>query len=351
MVRSATALIGVVILAGFTFVQQVTTHTVVKGDTLWDLAQTYYGNPFEWRRIWEANRSQISDPNLIYPGWELSIPGKEAQVGNVSVEAPAAAETPESPAPLPSVADTAPSNAPTIFRHAQPARGMVVGSSEIPHLAVSRDDVYSAPWLVREGSEPHSVGILRSMAGATTNTYTPRRFDKVHLTFEGSAPPVGTSLRLFRATKTIAGVGRVMTPTGVVSINTVMGDSAVAVVTDEYYRIQLGDLVGLVPDFSLKPGQYAQAVGEGSEAMIVGFATNAVLESTGEVAFLDQGLDDGVAVGDEYELVNPSLGTHPVEGRLQVVGVTKDGAAARIVQITDAVFRQGVAVRLSRKMR
>ncbi len=354
MVRSATAFLAVVILAGFTFAQQVTTHTVVKGDTLWDLAQTYYGNPFQWRRIWNANRSQVADPNLILPGWVLTIPGKDAEVGKVSVETPEEAEAPSAPAqqaPLPAVADTVPDKSPTVFAQTQAAQGTVVGRIRAPHLAVSRSDVYAAPWLVRAGSEVPAMGRLKSMAGAATNTYTPRRFDKIWLTFSGSAPPVGTSLRLYRVTKTIPRVGRVVTPTAVVRIDTAEGDSAVALITDEYFRIQLGDLAGPVPDFSLVPGEYAQPVQGGSEAMVVGFAGSAVVESVGQMAFLDRGSDDGVAVGDEYELVDPSLGMHAVQGRLLVVTTTRKGATARIVQMDDAVFRQGVAVRLSRKMR
>lgn len=369
MVRSATALAAVMILAGFTPVQQVATptgqaatqaqqvatHTVVPGDCLWNLAKTYYDNPWEWRRIWNANKSQISDPNLILPGWILTIPGKEAEVQKVTVqpagEAPPPEEVPAKPAPLPSVSEPSMAHQPTVFRERQRATGGASGSTMAAGFAVSRDQVYSAPWLVRAGREPQFVGTLAALAGAAGRTPYPNVFDKVLLKFPGSPPAVGTSLRLFRITKAISQVGDVATPTGVVRILTTEGDSAVALITKQYQRIQIRDMVGALPSYSLKAGEYPQAVSRGPEAMIMGFAGTAVVKPVGGVAFLDQGSDDGVSVGDEYELVDPRLGSHPVEGRLQVVGVTADGASARIVQITDAVFRQGVAVRLSRKMR
>ncbi|MCX6546676.1 MAG: LysM peptidoglycan-binding domain-containing protein [Acidobacteria bacterium] len=48
------------------------THLVVKGDTLWDLAGKYLGNPFAWPQIWELNQ-WIKDPHWIYPGDPLVI--------------------------------------------------------------------------------------------------------------------------------------------------------------------------------------------------------------------------------------------------------------------------------------
>ena len=51
------------------------THTVAKGDTLYQLARSYYGDQAKWKSIYEANRSTIgSDPNKIRVGQRLVIP-------------------------------------------------------------------------------------------------------------------------------------------------------------------------------------------------------------------------------------------------------------------------------------
>lgn len=42
-------------------------HTVVKGDTLWDLSQHYLGSPWYWPKVWSYN-PQIANPHWIYPG-------------------------------------------------------------------------------------------------------------------------------------------------------------------------------------------------------------------------------------------------------------------------------------------
>jgi hypothetical protein len=48
-------------------------YTIRQGDTLWDIANAYYRDPFLWPLIWKSNPS-IKDPDLIYPGAALVIP-------------------------------------------------------------------------------------------------------------------------------------------------------------------------------------------------------------------------------------------------------------------------------------
>ena len=50
------------------------TYTVVKGDSLSKIAKRFYGDANQWKRIYEANRDQIKNPDLIQPGWTLRIP-------------------------------------------------------------------------------------------------------------------------------------------------------------------------------------------------------------------------------------------------------------------------------------
>ena len=49
-------------------------HTVVKGDTLFSLAQKYYGNRSRWRDIYAANRDQLPSENSLRLGMEIKIP-------------------------------------------------------------------------------------------------------------------------------------------------------------------------------------------------------------------------------------------------------------------------------------
>jgi LysM repeat protein len=49
-------------------------HPVAAGESLSVIAQQWYGDPNQWPRLFEANRNQIVDPNLIFPGQVLRVP-------------------------------------------------------------------------------------------------------------------------------------------------------------------------------------------------------------------------------------------------------------------------------------
>ncbi|HSJ07224.1 MAG TPA: LysM peptidoglycan-binding domain-containing protein [Longimicrobiales bacterium] len=49
-------------------------YTVKSGDTLSGIAKREYGDAGQWKRIFEANRDTINNPDLIHPGQELRIP-------------------------------------------------------------------------------------------------------------------------------------------------------------------------------------------------------------------------------------------------------------------------------------
>jgi nucleoid-associated protein YgaU len=50
------------------------TYTVVAGDTLSKIAKREYGDGAKWKRIYEANKDTIKNPDLIYPGQTFKIP-------------------------------------------------------------------------------------------------------------------------------------------------------------------------------------------------------------------------------------------------------------------------------------
>ncbi|XIA64831.1 LysM peptidoglycan-binding domain-containing protein [Bradyrhizobium sp. TZ2] len=57
-------------------VPKITTTTVSRGDSLWRLSNVTYGAGTRYAVIYKANREQIRNPNLIYPGQVLVLPAQ-----------------------------------------------------------------------------------------------------------------------------------------------------------------------------------------------------------------------------------------------------------------------------------
>lgn len=63
-------------------------HTVVRGDTLWDLSEEYLGTPWYWPKVWSYN-PQIANPHWIYPGNQIRFyPAGEENAARVAVAGP-----------------------------------------------------------------------------------------------------------------------------------------------------------------------------------------------------------------------------------------------------------------------
>jgi hypothetical protein len=53
-------------------------HEVMAGDNLHLIAGYYYGDARQWERIWDANKPQVKNPNVIERGAYLRIPNASA---------------------------------------------------------------------------------------------------------------------------------------------------------------------------------------------------------------------------------------------------------------------------------
>jgi len=101
------------------------THEIKQGDTLWDLAQTYYNNGYLWPQLWEAN-TWITDAHWIYPGDVLLVEGEGTSVA-------ASAEAGEGTTPL---ATVTPRGAGT----GEPTDVFATSSSGIPVARIVREN-------------------------------------------------------------------------------------------------------------------------------------------------------------------------------------------------------------------
>ena len=67
-------------------------HVVQPGESLWQIAAAVAGDPTLWPLLYRANRDQIKDPSLLYPGQRLTIPDLEAPPAPAREPGPASPE-------------------------------------------------------------------------------------------------------------------------------------------------------------------------------------------------------------------------------------------------------------------
>jgi nucleoid-associated protein YgaU len=60
-------------------VPKLATITVSRGDSLWRISRRALGNGTRYATVFKANREQIRNPNLIYPGQIFVLPASEAR--------------------------------------------------------------------------------------------------------------------------------------------------------------------------------------------------------------------------------------------------------------------------------
>jgi hypothetical protein len=364
MIRSTMAVLAFVIWSGFALApgsiqaQEARTHEVVRGETLWSIAQAYFGDGHQWSRIFEANRDRMSDPHALEVGLVLTIPSEEGpEVGEVTVmapEEPPAEGMEQEPMAPPQEMRPRPRRRTAFFPDT--ANPTLIAETGPELTAVPSDVVYSAPWLVPLGTRPEHQGRIVDFAGAEGDASareSARPHDLLLVHHHDPKPPVGSLIQTFRVDHDVEDVGSIIQPTGVLRVQRVESAGVVAEVVKLYARMVVGDFVGTMPAYDLTAGERAQPVSDGSEATIVGFANPRPVYSLGDVVFIDKGAADGVGVGDTYAAsVSATEGwSGEVEGEIQVIGIHADHASARITMEKTPVFQRGLLLRLTRKMR
>jgi LysM domain len=90
------------------------TYTVQPGDSLWTIAERFYGDGADWATIAQANLGNLmsggwrfTDPSLIVPGWVLSLPDPSGVIPESTAAAEPAPTSDAGPAVLPVAPDSA----------------------------------------------------------------------------------------------------------------------------------------------------------------------------------------------------------------------------------------------------
>jgi hypothetical protein len=330
-------------------------HTVRSGDTLWDLARTYLGNPFSWPAIFEANRAVIDKPHRIYPAERLVIPPLLQQLQEEPGGYPLQPELETAPA-------AAGGTAPAVIREATPAAAReatlpptVVATVDMRTPVISAGQYLAAPWL-RDATVPLPAAMIARKAdpaatqGRLAATLLPN--ERVHVLVAGLAAGVGDTLVVVRPGRQLATWGQVMEPLGLLRVESAMGGEASARLVGQFGDARVGDLVmrkGPIPQ--LEAGE-PQRVADGPQGLLLEFLSSEPLYGVGDIAFLSLGRADGVGIGDEFAVYVPMASPLPAEqvGVVRVVRTGERTSTVRVVAVTSTALGDGLPVKLIRKM-
>ena len=355
---------------------QPRTHTVVRGDNLWDLSQKYLGNPFLWPEIYRLNRDVVEDPHWIYPGEVLRLPGEAvpvvSQLPAGAVPPPQAPTTPTAP-----TAPTAPTPInptalePSVFGKAA-AGGFQPGTSFGPTVAnivppptVRAGEVMAAPYVDREGG-PRGFGrILKTGDIAGINEMTDRdrfqAYDRIFIAPPvGQVAPEGERYLAYRLGPILEDQGQVIIPTGIIEITRAArsGTAAAAKVVREFNELKWTDRLIPIDTAGVSTTVRPTRVANGPSTKVKWVYGEPVLPSVQNFVVLGVSSKQGVRMGDEFIIYLPP--SKPDEGQLQdpdiliskaqVVRSTPYGVTAVIVGQEQPAIKEGMSARVSARM-
>lgn len=341
-------------------------YQVRRGDTLWDLAQRFLSDPFRWREIFELNPEVVEDPHWIYPGEELALPGRvTGLVVRSAVEAEPADEAaparqPARPAPDQEVEGAVSRFGGTSVFDRSPDSGDVLGLLDVDEYRrtplVSPSDYYKAPFL----GDPETFGpagtTARKIDGTVLNLRLPpsaRMHARVVVT--GVDASEGQTLQAFRWTRALDGGDRIASPMALLSVTEVMGDSALAVVSQLFGDYEVGDPVRVAERFAAADRVDQEVVSDGLVTRVIGSEIDQPIVGEGDFIFLAAGEADGVQIGDEFAIFGPEE-ARPASARMEdrllvarVVRLNGANSTARVVDMRDLGAVSGGSARLVRR--
>jgi LysM repeat protein len=356
-VALTTALIVPAAVIGQAPAERPASHAVKKGDTLWDLARQYLGDPFQWPQIYQLNKDKIRDPHWIYPGQEFALPGGAV----AATPAPGAAGMPaRSPAEELAARRRM---AMTVFNPAS-RRGPQLASSttllsRVERTAVRPGDFESSPFIWAEGGPVDGGrvdGSTEAVAKGMTLALRPiQAQEEVMLTLpRGMTSPPGTRLLTYRIADLIGGQGQVVVPTGVVQVVRFEdGNHARARLVKKFEDVFAGHGVTPLDSLAMPKNVFPTRVEFGLSTRVVWTYANPRLPGRGSFVILAAGAGQGLVTGDQVSLrvMSRGDGQGDVEvGVAQVTRVTPWGASAMMLDVSGAGIAAGTRAQVSAKM-
>ncbi len=275
-------------------------YVVKRGDTLWGISRDLLDDPLLWKRLWEENKF-ISNPNRIYPGDRLGLPGKEL----APAPAAAAAPPPEPPKPEP-VQEPEKVEAPPPAPPVEAAPSLAPPAPPVP--PASEYARVCSPTLVGE-TEALKVG-MGELVKSTDNRIMLSMEDRVVVGLD-AAGSIGKGDRLAAIRvgrriidpRTGASAGRVLYALGLLEVTDVKDRVAQARVSYSCGPLVVGDRVVPFAPMAFPEAATPQPARRSVSAAVLDSLRGEAMLGLQQIAFVDAGANQGVAPGDIFALL------------------------------------------------
>lgn len=231
------------------------------------------------------------------------------------------------------------------------------GGEVYRYRPIRRGEFYSAGFLTENASIPWA----RVLGDATepalerqATTSSAVIYQQVEVRAPGGATyQIGDSLLAADLMRDVPGWGNVVVPSGIVQVTHVEEDKVLARVIAQFARVVDGQVAMPVEPFN-DPGDVLPGlVDNGLEARVVGLRDLHPVPNQLDIVFIDAGREDGVVVGDVFEVTRPGAvaGSPPERSAvLTIVHVRDRSASGLITHIGRPGIEAGQRARLIRKM-
>jgi len=341
------------------------THTVKRGDTLWDIAKAYLGDAFLWPEVYRLNTSIIEDPHWFFPGARLKLPEDHVKV--VAVAAP------DSNAALPGVTaglPAKPTAEPTVADVPLALMPPVVHDTATPMLlpratAVLSGEYIAAPWVDRSGG-PGGWGWLIESAdipGIASHARSRLQLhDRVFVAPPKGPMPVEHALYLtYRLGPLIEDFGQIVIPTGLIEVTHPgnVGEASVGQIVKMFGEVRQGQQLVMLDSGAANVIGHPSAISNGRMGKVRWVLDAPVLPSLQSYIVVDISGRDGITTGDQIELYKPRQRPNDYHdltlpeisiAHAQVLRVTPFGATAIIIAQEQPHIVEGVSARVAAKM-
>jgi LysM repeat protein len=349
------------------------THTVKKGDTLWDIAHQYLNDPFLWPEIYRINTDVVEDPHWIYPNEVLKLPANTvATTGGTEVTT--VVDDRMSPMPSTSLVEAPRATGATVFSVSASRRVATVSrfgasATAFPHPAVRVGETFAAPWLDRVNGPSDQGTIVGSAEIPGIATRTPRsrmlNEERAYITLpKDIVPSRGDRYLAFQLGPVLEDGSQMIEPTGVVEVERAEnGDASTVRIITQYSNVEAGQGIIPIDRFTLGNEARPAPLMLGTEGKVVFIAQNSVLPSVQSYVVIDVTAKDGAKIGDQYTLYVPrrkvlvkgrgdQMATVPEERVAlgQVVKVTDRGTTLILVDQQNPAVKLGTKARLTARM-